>query len=48
VPQLPNTGTGGLLSSDSPAGTTPWLLAGLALAAMALLTTSAFAYRRSR
>lgn len=47
VPQLPNTGTGGLLDSGS-AGVTPWMFLGLTLAAIALLGTSAFAYRRSR
>jgi hypothetical protein len=47
VPQLPNTGTGGLLDS-STGGFEPWLALGLTLAAIALLSTSALAYRRSR
>jgi hypothetical protein len=47
VPQLPNTGTGGLLQSDTQSGTSPWLLGGLILAALAIVT-SAVAVRRSR
>jgi hypothetical protein len=47
VPQLPNTGTGGLLQNDAQTGTSPWLLVGLTLAALAI-ATSAFAVRRSR
>jgi len=45
VAQLPNTGTGGLLSDD--AAPTSTLLIALALAALALVA-SATAYRRSR
>jgi hypothetical protein len=47
VPQLPNTGTGGLLDTSSN-GIAPWLALGLTLAAIALLSTSALAYKRSR
>jgi hypothetical protein len=46
VTQLPNTGTGGLLSTDSTPFTAP-LTAGIALAALVLLATAA-AYRRAR
>jgi len=48
APQLPNTGTGGLLQSDSAGSVTPWLFLGLTLVAVALAGTSARAYRRSR
>lgn len=47
VPQLPNTGSGGLLQSDGTSSANPWVLAGLALIAAALLT-AAVAHRRSR
>jgi len=48
VPQLPNTGTGGLLSANEPS-VTPWLLLALtALVAAGAFATSAFSYRRTR
>jgi hypothetical protein len=47
VPQLPNTGTGGLLRSDAQSGVSLWLLVGLTLASLAL-ATSGVAARRSR
>jgi hypothetical protein len=47
APQLPNTGTGGLLSTTE-SGANSWLLLGLLVAASGLVTASAFSYRRSR
>jgi hypothetical protein len=47
VPQLPNTGSGGLLRTDSQASLAPWLLAGLALVTT-VLAASRLAYRRLR
>jgi hypothetical protein len=47
VPQLPNTGTGGLLN-PTDSGIMPWLLLTLVVAASGLLAGSAFSYRRSR
>jgi len=48
APQLPNTGTGGLLQSDSQSGIAPWLVVGLAVALVTLLTSARIAYRRTR
>jgi hypothetical protein len=48
APALPNTGTGGLLQSQTQNGVSPWSLAGLLAVAVMLLGSAGVLYRRTR